>query len=66
MNDLSRVAGGVAPELEDLPADQSDQCSERSITFERCSLEADHNPPCRFLHEDAGEWPDDHVPPDPL
>lgn len=65
MNDLTRTPGGVAPELEDLPADRFDQCDGRSLTFERCSLEAGHSKPCRFLRELGDEWPD-HDPPDPL
>lgn len=66
MNDLDRRAGGIAPELEDLPADRFDVCDGRSLTFERCSLEAGHGGPCRFLNEEQGAWPDGDDPPDPL
>lgn len=68
---LDRDVGGVSPELEDVDelfdfGDRFDQCDGRSLTFERCSLEADHAGPCRFLNEAEGAWPDDDDPPDPL
>lgn len=67
---LDRDVGGVAPELDEPDdfdfGDRFDVCDGRSLTFERCSLEAGHGGPCRFLNEDDGAWPDDDDPPDPL
>lgn len=65
MNDLDRDAGGVAPSLEDLPADRFDQCGEyHPRSGERCTHEAHHGGTCSWFTADP--WPLDDFPPDPL